>query len=81
MGCAMGRDPLQPPVEHSFIQRPVHPSFGRVKPLWTGINMGGRVVDEQKKVFQNRRYCQLCLKSECVCSFKSSDRFKVCKLA
>ena len=29
--------------------------------------MGGRVqkMKEQNKVFQNRRYCQLCLRSEC----------------
>ena len=33
---------------HRFMQRPVHPSFGWVKPLWTGRNMGGRVVEEEK---------------------------------
>ena len=27
------------------MQRPVHTSIGRVKPLWTGRNMGGRVMD------------------------------------
>ena len=30
---------------HSFIQKPVHPSFGRVKRIWTGRNMGGKAVD------------------------------------
>ena len=44
------------------MQRPVHPSLGRVKTVvdiygWTGKKEG-------KKVFPNHRYCQLCLKSE-----------------
>ena len=47
----------------------------RYIPLWTGINMGGRVkkMKEQKK-FQDHRHWQLCFRSEskwcymCVCS-------------
>ena len=31
--------------QHIFMQRLIHPSFGQVKPLWTGGNMDGRVVD------------------------------------
>ena len=31
--------------KHSFMQRPVHPSFGRVKTNMAGRNMVGRVVD------------------------------------
>ena len=31
------------------MQRPVHPSFGQVKPMWTGRNMGGRVKNGAKK--------------------------------
>ena len=28
--------------------------------------MGGQVTNEgEKQIFQNRRYCQLCLRSEC----------------
>ena len=39
---------------HSFIKRPVHPSFGRVKRIWTGRNMEdglwtGKKMKEQKK--------------------------------
>ena len=33
---------------HSFIQRPVHPSFGRVKTVVDGYNTGGQVVDGSK---------------------------------
>ena len=33
---------------HSFMQRPLHPSFRRVKRIWTGRNMGGQVVDGKK---------------------------------
>ena len=25
-------------ADHSFMQRPAHPSFGWVKPLWTNIS-------------------------------------------
>ena len=35
---------------HSFMQRPVHPSFGLVKKrIWTGRNMGGWVKKWSKK--------------------------------
>ena len=47
---------------HSFVQRPVHPSFGRVNPLWMGV--GGIQNKEQNKVFRNPRSCQLCLDNE-----------------
>ena len=49
------------------MQRPVRPSFGRVKIIVDGWKYGwtGKKIKEQKKVSQNHRYCQLCLKSEC----------------
>ena len=34
---------------HSFMQRPVHLSYGQVKRLWTGKNIGGRVKKGAKK--------------------------------
>ena len=34
---------------HSFMERPVHLSFGRVKRIWTNRNMGGRVKNEGAK--------------------------------
>ena len=37
-------------LNYSFVQRPVHPSFGWVKTnIWTGRNMGGRVKNEGAK--------------------------------
>ena len=58
-------------IYHSFMQRPVHPSFGRVKPIldWLtcGWTDGGRVkVQRSKKfkIFKNHRYCQLSLRNE-----------------
>ena len=53
---------------HSFMQRHVHPSFGRVKTIVDGLKYGwmGKKMKEQKtKIFQNHRYCQLCLTSGC----------------
>ena len=43
----------------SFMQRPVHPSFGWIKPLWTGRNMDGEVnkMKEQKRC--SKTYCHL----------------------
>ena len=48
--------------EHSFMQRPIHPSFGR-----TELRVDGWWMEKMKelKVFKNPRYCQLCLRNGC----------------
>jgi len=40
---------------HSFMQRPVHLSFGRVKTYVDGSNMDGRVVESECK------WCHMCV--------------------
>ena len=37
-------------LEHSFMQRPVHLSFGRVNLFCMGRNMTGRVMDGEKSL-------------------------------
>ena len=49
------------------MQRPAKPSFGRVQTVVDGYKYGwtGKKNEVAKKVFQNHRYIQLCLRSEC----------------
>ena len=51
-------------VYHIFMQTPVHPPFGRVNPV-VDVWVNGWKYEGAKQVFQNHRYCQLCLRSEC----------------
>ena len=41
---------------HSFMQRPVHPSFGPVKPLWTGSKIWVDGFWTGKKIKAQKRY-------------------------
>ena len=52
-------------ADHSFMQRPAHPSFGWVKPFVDKYKWIGKKMKEQKRSLKKIRYCQLCLKNEC----------------
>ena len=85
MFAAMLSDAFRRGDDHSFMQRPVHPSFAQVKTIldrykygWTGKKMKEQkyyIVSYALEVSVNGVRCGF------VVHFRSSDTFKVCKLA
>ena len=59
----------------SFMQIPVHLSFGRVKTLWTGSNISGQVQNkEQERSSKIRDIVSYALKMGVTCVFVVSTK-------
>ena len=68
---------------HSFMQRHVHPLFGQVKSLVDGYEYGwtGNKMKEQKTIDIVSDVSKVSVNGVTCSHFRSSDTFKICKLA